>query len=201
MTRPSVTVQRSGSAVRKNLEASLKALRQTDVLVGIPADKAMRKGDEMNNSTLLYILSKGSPLRNLPPRPVVEPGIEKSKDIWTPELAAAAQAMMEQKPGQATLHLKRAGVIASNAVKRMFGSSDLAPNAPSTIRKKKSDRPLIDTGILRRSITYVLRQGRSEPIAAQETAAVEPQRAVTGSIASDVGEAATLGGEAIEAVL
>ena len=201
MTRTSVTVQRGGSAARKNLGASLQALRQTDVLVGIPADKALRKGDVMNNPTLLYILSKGSPLRNLPPRPVVEPGIEKSKDIWTPELAAAAQAMMEQKPGQATLHLKRAGVIASNAVKRMFGSSDLAPNAPSTIRKKKSDRPLIDTAQLRRSVTWVLRQGKSEPMDVPESAAIEPQRAVTGSVASDAGEAATLGGESIEAVL
>ena len=34
-----------------------------------------------------------------------------------------------------------------------------APNAPSTIRKKKSDTPLIDTGNMRQSVKYVVKRG------------------------------------------
>ena len=39
---------------------------------------------------------------------------------------------------------------------------DFEPNAPSTIRKKKSDKPLIDTGRMRQSVMTVIdKKGRS----------------------------------------
>jgi len=35
------------------------------------------------------------------------------------------------------------------------------PNKPSTIRRKKTDNPLIDTGFLRSSTTFELRRGKN----------------------------------------
>ena len=37
-------------------------------------------------------------------------------------------------------------------------NGDFAPNAPSTIQKKGSDRPLIDTGHMRQSVAYVIEE-------------------------------------------
>ena len=37
------------------------------------------------------------------------------------------------------------------------GVAPSEPNAPSTIRKKGSDKPLIDTGRLRQSVNYVIK--------------------------------------------
>jgi len=48
------------------------------------------------------------------------------------------------------------GVLAENIVQTGFathGYGKWAPNAPSTVRQKKSSRPLIDTAQLRRSVT------------------------------------------------
>ena len=208
MPPPSVTVCRSSPAARQNLEKALAALRKTDVLIGIPADRALRKDDEIDNASLLYIHTHGSLLKGIPPRPTVEPGIENSRALWAPELAAAGKAMLDRQPTQVTIHLRRAGMIATNAVKRMFGSSDLAPNAPSTIRRKKSSKPLIDNGQLKRAITFVIRQGKPETAQAATTEHIEaeeiPQEASRGlvrTIVSDVEEAATLGGEAAELIL
>ena len=46
----------------------------------------------------------------------------------------------------------------STAPSRPFLRKSVDENAPSTIRKKKSDKPLIDTGKMRQSVKYVIRK-------------------------------------------
>lgn len=141
---------------------SLQKLNKSEVFVGIPADNDPRNNDdEITNAELMFIQSRGSPLNNIPARPVIEPAIEKNRKVISQELAAAAKARFAGSPEQSLKHLNRAGTIAVNAAKRQFTDNDWPPNAPSTIRRKGSDRPLIDTGQLRRSITYVVAEGDS----------------------------------------
>ena len=113
----------------------------------------------VNNAQLLYIHSKGSPARNIPARPVIEPAISApdNKKAIAYELANAARASLEGKP--VTRHLQRAGIAGMNASKAWFTDSrnNWAPHKPSTIKAKGSDKPLIDTGALRASITYVVK--------------------------------------------
>lgn len=151
-----VTVQRGGpgfSRIRRDIER----LKKSDVLVGIPQATTQRKDEPINNSSLLFILSNGSPLRGIPATPILEPAVEKSKALITPQLAAAGKALIENKPRDAEKALGRAGTIAVNAAKRMFTDNDWPANAPSTIRQKGSDRRNLDTGALRRAITSVVR--------------------------------------------
>jgi hypothetical protein len=138
----------------------IKRIGNSEVLVGIPAATTLRENDPINNASLLFVLSHGSPLRNIPPRPVLEPAIEKGRNLITPHLAESAKAVMDGRPDAAERELERAGMVASNAVKRYFTEGELAPNAPSTIARKGSDRPLIDTGALRRAVTFVVRANR-----------------------------------------
>lgn len=159
MIKPTVSIKKSGPGTRE-LAAALNKLKRSEVLVGIPADHTARKDEPINNASLLFIHSRGSQLQNIPPRPVLEPAIEANKNLIAPELGQAAQAVFEQRPEEAREHLERAGTLGANAAKRWFDDArnNWAPNAPSTIAAKGSDKPLIDTGQLRRAITSVVRE-------------------------------------------
>lgn len=155
----SAKVTKSGPGLAQ-LARDLKRIKSSEVLVGIPAEKTQRKRDAINNASLLFIHTHGSALRHIPPRPVLEPSIEANKDTIAPHLEAAAKQVLAHRPEQAERELRLAGTVASNGAKRFFTDprNGWAPNAPSTIARKGSDKPLIDTGALRRSIAYVVRQ-------------------------------------------
>jgi hypothetical protein len=157
-----VQVVKSGPGPAQ-LIADLRRIKKSEVLVGIPAEKTQRKKETVNNASLLFVFSNGSPLRHIPPRPVLEPAIEQNKDLVTPHLAEAARLITEHRPDAAQRELQRAGTIAANAAKRRFTEpNDWAPNAPSTIKHKNKKhkgeaRPGIDSGQMRRALTYVVR--------------------------------------------
>jgi hypothetical protein len=54
--------------------------------------------------------------------------------------------------------LNRAGQVAENAARNWFVNpkNGWAPNAPSTIRRKGSDKPGIDTGEMRKALTHLV---------------------------------------------
>lgn len=164
-----------------------------DVYVGIPEEKASRKGDnneEINNAELayihthgvraksmreemqpemsagkpyskayeMYIQSHGSPLWKSPPRPIIEPAIEKNKEAIAEKLKPAMQASLSGDKEKAIQDLEKAGMFAANKVKAFFTDPENGwpENSPDTIKAKGSNRPLIDTSALRQSITYVV---------------------------------------------
>lgn len=112
----------------------------------------------------LYIHSKGSPLWQIPPRPLVEPAIEAKGNIEPIQdaLKEAATAALKGKPEEAKRAMRMAGMLAQNAVRAWFTDprNNWAPNAPSTIKRKGSNRPLIDLGEMRKAVTYVLDEGQ-----------------------------------------
>lgn len=115
--------------------------------------------EKVTNAGLLFIHTKGSQLRNIPARPVLEPAIEEedNKDAIAAELEKAALMVMDGKdPG---MYLHRAGLRAQRAAQKWFTDprNGWAPNTAATIRRKGSDRPLIDTGAMRQAITYVVK--------------------------------------------
>lgn len=141
----------------------------------------------MTNAALGYIHEFGSPDANIPARPFLIPGIREAQDQVTARLKKAADAALEGEPGKVTAQLNAAGIVASAEVKTRINSGDFEPlsdatlaararrkvgggvgvrkgaklelasraagNAPST----EFAKPLIDTGQLRNSVTYVVR--------------------------------------------
>ncbi len=130
------------------------------VFVGIPQEKSSRKRGVITNAELAYIHTHGSELRNIPARPIIEPAIEvkETKDAIAQELGEAIASKLDRKDQEAMRHLKRAGMMGQNAARAWFEDprNEWAPDSPSTIARKGSDRPLIDTGQLRKSIIYVV---------------------------------------------
>ncbi|MFC3768366.1 hypothetical protein [Paenibacillus sp. GCM10012303] len=105
----------------------------------------------------LWLHTHGSPLWKSPPRPVIEPAIEHSKDVIAKQLRMAAQVALDgQDPAP---ELQKAGMLGQNVVRAWFTNpaNRWPPNSPITAKRKGSDRPLIDSGELRKSITYVVR--------------------------------------------
>nr|DAV30094.1 MAG TPA: virion morphogenesis protein [Caudoviricetes sp.] len=52
--------------------------------------------------------------------------------------------------------LNQLGNVVQGMVQRKIVDGPFTPNSPATIKRKKSSRPLIDTGHLRQSIRYVI---------------------------------------------
>lgn len=86
---------------------------------------------------------------NIPARPWLEPGVASA----TEEVLLTIQDGMEAGSSMDQI-LEAVGVVAVGAVKVYMTELKTPPNAASTIRKKGSSNPLIDTGAMRQSVTH-----------------------------------------------
>lgn len=136
-------------------------LKQHDVLVGVPQENGSREKGHITNAELLFIHTNGSPVNGIPARPVLEPAIEQPEvlDAIAEALRAASLAALDGDASGAEAGLEQAGTRGENAAKEYFTrANNWPPNAPATIARKGSSRPLIDTGAMRQAITHVVRQ-------------------------------------------
>lgn len=157
MLRATTRLKQDFKALGK-AERGFRFWRKKDVLVGIPQEEDSVREDGVTNAELMYIHSYGSPINSIPARPTIEPAIEKNRVVIAQILRGGMAGTLTGNLASGDAALKRAGTFAVAKAKEMFGSSELAPNAPSTIRMKGSSAPLIDTGQLRNAITFVIRR-------------------------------------------
>lgn len=151
-----------------DLLRSIKYLSDRHTLVGVPAEKAPRdakgaKGTPINNATIAYIQNYGSPAANIPARPFMEPGIKNAEAQIAEQMKKASTAAGNGDQSGVDRGLNSAGIVAATSIKAKITDGPFVPLAPSTLRARRSrgrkgTRPLIDTGQLRNSITYVVRK-------------------------------------------
>lgn len=142
----------------KELLKRLESMKRMDLLVGVPQSESEREKDEkqdITNAQLMFIHSEGSPAKNIPPRPVIDMTLKEEKEKINEKFKKALNSVLAG--GNPRVELEKLGIYVVNKIKAKFGSDDLAPLQPATIKAKGSDRPLIDTGQLRDSITYIVR--------------------------------------------
>lgn len=167
----------------RNLERAVR----TEVLVGIPRATAMREGDTISNAEIAYINEHGDPARRIPPRPFMEPGLARCRDKVRETMAQGVQQL--GTGGTLRPAAERVGLICQASIRDVFTDNDWKPLSPRTIMaraqrtvakhkgfadktaraqqselqrelaRRADDRPLIDTGALRQSITYVVTEG------------------------------------------
>lgn len=126
--------------------------------VGVLGSHAVRnddgEGGDIDNATLMLIQMFGSISRNIPPRdPLFMPIETHAREIIQAikESSQVRDAILEKNYKKIYDFL---GVEALKYVLMAFETSGFgtwAPNKPSTIAKKGSDRPLIDSSQLRRA--------------------------------------------------
>lgn len=86
---------------------------------------------------------------NIPPRPWLEPGVESGNKEYLDAIVNGAEN--GQNLGQI---LNTIGVLAVSNVQQYMTQLRTPPNAASTVAKKGSSNPLIDTGELKGSVNY-----------------------------------------------
>ena len=139
---------------KAKIERELRAARKLVALVGIPSD-AKRHEDNPNIglAEIAFIMEKGSTVNKIPPRPFMQQtrimNEKKVADLSKKYLSAISTGKMSAMDA-----IKKLGASYEGAMKKIFFTGSFAPDAPATARRKKSSRPLIDTGLLRQSIKY-----------------------------------------------
>ncbi len=133
------------------------------MLVGIPESAPERDDEPISNAVIGYIQETGSPVNNIPPRPFLVPGVKDAQVPIAAQLGKGAQLALSGQASAAETALHSAGLTAQNAVRaKLQAGEDFQPLAESTLaarrrRGRSGTKPLIDTGQLRNSITYVVR--------------------------------------------
>jgi hypothetical protein len=161
----------------ESVAGTIRKLASTRVMVGIPSSATSRNGDAIGNATLGYIHENGSPINNIPARPFLVPGVRNSQPKWSDYLMQAGKFAMEGNAALMDKALHAAGLTAVNAVKLRITEGIPPPLSPVTVQRRRQRRagssyrraattpadttPLVDTGQLLNSISYVIRKGKS----------------------------------------
>lgn len=157
----------------KKMDIDLASLGKRSVYVGYP-EGPKRNDSKLTNAELAFIMtsgvvspkevylqSKGDPAHRIPPRPFVEPGIEKGMPQISECLKASINFHLDGNKEASENERIKAGLAGENAIRKFirdYPGNKLPPNAPSTIRRKGEDHPLKGrTGELMRSVTSVIR--------------------------------------------
>ena len=144
-----------------NLILGWKFFLETEVVVGIPEEFNVGEGNGFTSAGLLYMHEQGVPSHNIPPRPVLGPALAQGdvqEQIKLLMMEAAEAALANGDRDTAKANFEKAGMIGATACRDYIKSGSLAPNAPSTIARKGSSTPLIDTGAMLGSINYAVRK-------------------------------------------
>lgn len=143
----------------------IKSFKGDNVLVGIPADDSERSDDDtqITNAAILAINEFGSPINNIPARPVMAIGIRNAQDQIAEEYKKAMQNALAKGVSALSVFYNRAGIIASTSIKKAINSQeDIDPPSEATLAARqaagfKGNKSLIVTGQMRNAITYVVK--------------------------------------------
>lgn len=158
MIAPTVTTigkQQVDEALKKL--AGMFEREELSVLVGVPSGAGSYPSENgrpaLNIATVAAVNEFGTADGRIPARPFLRPAMEEG----TPKFVRIAEIdlpdiLLGKQPLTRMLH--RMGNVAVGMVQQKITDVKTPPNAASTIAKKGSDNPLIDTGALRQSINY-----------------------------------------------
>ena len=140
----------------------IKELTKDKVFVGVP-EGGGRSDGKMTNAQIARVHEFGSPAQNIPARPFLTAGVTTAKPEIVTQMRQASLDILSGKSGDSAFN--KAGLIGQAAVKKYVVAGGFAPLSPKTIQARNRARsngnggtkPLIDTGQLLNSITYVIR--------------------------------------------
>ena len=144
----------------------IKTLTKSDVLVGIPSTAGNEPGSQISLASVGYIQEHGSPVKNIPARPFLTPGVADARDAIVRGMKKGAQAALKGDAGGLQGAFDEAGLAAVVAVKMRIDSIIPPPLSPATLynRQRRKDQPnkrttpLRDKNDLYKAIQYVVRR-------------------------------------------
>lgn len=139
----------------------IASLDGTQISAGIQREEGQAPNGDATNLQVAVWNHEGT--RTIPARPwIAQTGAKHGKDYLR---ALRHASKVAADGGDANAVLRKIGVVMVSDLKHTMTILDTPPNAPSTIRKKKSANPLIDKGQLRQAHrAHVTIDGKTEVI-------------------------------------
>lgn len=148
-----MTVQVTGNLAKfKQLIEQIKASGEKAVYVGFPAEfnEKVEGSDNFNLASLAAVLEFGN--ERIPSRPFLRQTLEENQEKYT----ALFVKLFESGVSIDQIY-EQIALIAQGDVQQNIANGKWTANAPSTIKRKKSSKPLIDTGKLRQSVKGIVK--------------------------------------------
>ncbi|WCS27240.1 hypothetical protein LOK46_10605 [Methylobacterium sp. NMS14P] len=148
------------------LDKAVLALTKNGVYVGIPGGDARTpvKGEPAppSNATIGYIQEFGAPDQHIPARPFLVPGVQSAQERIVSIYRSAGKAVLTGDFQAIEAAHQKVGLIATDAVRRQIDDGTFAPLSERTLAARKArgvtrEKPLVDTGEMRRSIQYMVK--------------------------------------------
>ena len=93
---------------------------------------------------------------HIPARPFIRQSVDDNESKIKSFLKAQVKDFGKGKSAEQML--KEIGIFQKDLMQDKITSGSFAPNADSTIKKKGSSKPLVDTGRMRQSVKYVIQK-------------------------------------------
>lgn len=93
---------------------------------------------------------------HMPSRPFLRKSIDENEEKIVNFMKSQKGNMLNGASAEQVL--KEIGIFQKDLVQEKITNGSFEPNKESTIRKKGSSKPLIDTGRMRQSVNYVIKQ-------------------------------------------
>ena len=149
----SVKVTDKVTADGKKLQKILKELADKEVRVGFQQGKATEE-----DGTDVCDIAAWNELGtvNMPSRPFLRMSVDDNSDKINSFMSAQKRSIINGEPADRIL--KKIGIFQKDLIQEKITEGSFAPNAPSTIKAKGSSKPLIDTGRMRQSVNFEIKQ-------------------------------------------
>lgn len=148
-----MTAQVTGNLAKiKQLIEQLKASGEKAVYVGFPVEfnEKVEGLDNFNLASLAAVLEFGN--ERIPSRPFLRQTLAENQEKYT----ALFVKLFESGVSIEQIY-EQIALIAQGDVQQNIVNGKWTANAPSTIKRKKSSKPLIDTGKLRQSVRGIVK--------------------------------------------
>lgn len=142
----------------KGLLERFRDIGKPKVYIGVPASKnSIHKDSKINMATLFALHVYGVPTRGIPQRDPLRPPLIANAQRYTDLLAIGLKNALSDGTDPKIVY-EKIGIVATNDVKDYFITGNFKALSEKTIKAKGSSKPLLDTGELRNSISYEVRQ-------------------------------------------
>ncbi|WP_320972294.1 hypothetical protein [Enterocloster bolteae] len=140
----------------RKLKKMLKELAELQVRVGFQHGENTENGVDMCDIAAFNELGT----ENSPSRPFLRKSVDENQEKINAFLQGTKADLLSGK--SAEMVLKEIGIFQKDLVQEKITEGSYAPNAESTIRRKGSNKPLIDSGKMRQSVNYVIKKKGEE---------------------------------------
>ena len=147
----SAIIKHSNPNFAKQIYERFGKMGKKEVAVGFPAGKAQAypDGTEVAFVAACHVYGLGVPRRDF-----MGLALDGIREKAMPIMHKVVQAKTEN---EAKALLNAAGLVAQKEIQKAIVDLEDPPLAPETIERKGSDNPLIDTGHMLQSVTYIVR--------------------------------------------